>query len=169
MYCILAASAIARGSLPQIHKRFFRKEPLMSKETFENNLKHPKDPGSAITHFIGVVMVPLAALPLLARAASFGEPVYLVSLIIFAVSMLLLYSASTIYHTFNISERSNHMLQKLDHMMIYVLIAGSYTPVCLIPLRDSSGKLLFLLVWIVALVGILQCIFWIHCPKWVSS
>lgn len=141
----------------------------MSKETLERNLKHPKDPGSAITHFIGVVMVLLAALPLLVRAATKPHPVYFVSLAIFAASMLLLYLASTTYHTFNISARSNHLLKKLDHMMIYVLIAGSYTPICLIALHGASGMLLFVLVWGVALIGILQCIFWIDCPKWISS
>lgn len=141
----------------------------MSKETLEHNLKHPKDPGSAITHFIGVVMVLLAALPLLVRAATKPHPVYLVSLTIFAASMFLLYLASTTYHTFNISAHSNHLLKKFDHMMIYVLIAGSYTPICLIALHDASGMLLFVLVWGVALIGILQCIFWIDCPKWISS
>ncbi|MGN0507259.1 MAG: hemolysin III family protein [Lachnospiraceae bacterium] len=141
----------------------------MSKETLENNLKHPKEPGSAITHFIGAVMVLLAALPLLVRAAAKSHPVYLVSLVIFVSSMFLLYLASTLYHTFNISEHSNHLLKKFDHMMIYVLIAGSYTPVCLIALRGASGTLLFVLVWAVALIGILQCMFWINCPKWVSS
>ena len=141
----------------------------MSKETLHQNITHPKDPGSAFTHFLGVVMVLLAAFPLLSRAVKGEHPVYLISLGIFTLSMFLLYSASTIYHTFNISERSNRILKKLDHIMIYVLIAGSYTPVCLITLSGTSGTFLFLLVWAVALLGILQCIFFINCPKWVSS
>ncbi len=141
----------------------------MSKETFQNNVTHPKDPGSAITHFIGVVLVVLAALPLLFRAASGEHPIYLISLTIFVTSMFLLYSASTIYHTFNLSEKTNQMLKKLDHIMIYILIAGSYTPVCLITLSGAGGTTLFLLVWGVALLGILQCIFFINCPKWVSA
>jgi len=141
----------------------------MSKETFQNNVTHPKDPGSALTHFIGVILVVLAALPLLFRAARGEHPIYLFSLGIFVVSMFLLYSASTIYHTFNLSEKSNRILKKLDHIMIYVLIAGSYTPVCLISLSGAGGTSLFLLVWGVALLGILQCIFFINCPKWVSA
>lgn len=141
----------------------------MSKETFQKNITHPKDPGSAITHFIGIILVVLAALPLLSRAAKGEHPIYLFSLGIFAVSMFLLYSASTLYHTFNLSKKTNRMLKKLDHIMIYVLIAGSYTPVCLITLQGASGTFLFLLVWGVALLGILQCIFFINCPKWVSA
>lgn len=141
----------------------------MSKEIFQKNVTHPKDPGSALTHFIGVILVILAALPLLSRAAKGEHPIYLFSLGIFAVSMFLLYSASTIYHTFNISEKTNRILKKLDHIMIYVLIAGSYTPVCLITLSGAGGTSLFLLVWGVALLGIVQCIFFINCPKWVSA
>lgn len=141
----------------------------MSKETFQKNIANPKDPGSAVTHFIGVILVLLAALPLLSRAAKGEHPIYLFSLGIFAVSMFLLYSASTIYHTFNLSEKTNRILKKLDHIMIYVLIAGSYTPVCLITLQGAGGTSLFLLVWGVALLGILQCIFFINCPKWVSA
>lgn len=141
----------------------------MSKETFCNNVAHPKNPGSALTHFIGIILVLLAALPLLYRAAKGEHPVYLFSLGIFAVSMFLLYTASTLYHTFNVSEKSNRILRKLDHIMIYVLIAGSYTPVCLITLQGAGGTALFLLVWGIALLGILQCIFFINCPKWVSA
>lgn len=141
----------------------------MSKETLQQNLTHPKDPGSALTHFIGVVMVVLAALPLLFRAIRGEHPVYTVSLCVFVISMFLLYSASTLYHTFNLSTKYNLRLRKLDHMMIYVLIAGTYTPICLIGLQDSGGTSLFFLIWGVALLGILQCIFFINCPKWVSA
>ena len=141
----------------------------MSKETFHQNITHPKDPGSAATHFIGSILVILAALPLLFRAAKGEHPIYLISLGIFAVSMFLLYSSSTIYHTFNLSEKINRRLRKLDHIMIYVLIAGTYTPVCLITLQSAGGTSLFLLVWGIALLGIFQCIFFINCPKWVSA
>ena len=141
----------------------------MSKETFQQNIAHPKDPGSALTHFIGAILVILAALPLLSRSVCREHPIYLVSLCIFAVSMFLLYSASTIYHTFNLSETINRRLRKLDHMMIYILIAGTYTPICLIVLRSASGSFLFLLIWGIAVLGMIQCIFFINCPKWVSA
>ena len=141
----------------------------MSKETFQQNVTHPKDPGSALTHFIGAVLVVLAALPLLVRAMQGEHSVYIISLCIFAASMFLLYTASTLYHTFNLSAKINLRLKKLDHIMIYVLIAGTYTPVCLITLSGAGGTSLFLLVWGVALLGILQCIFFINCPKWVSA
>ena len=119
----------------------------MSKETFHQNITHPKEPGSAFTHFLGILMVIFAAFPLLWKAVRDEQPIYFVSLGIFVVSMFLLCSASAIYHTFNLSEYGNRILKKIDHIMIYVLIAGTYTPVCLITLRESSGIYLFFLVF----------------------
>ena len=128
-----------------------------------------KDPGSAITHFIGMLMAAFAATPLLIRAARQPDTIHLISLAIFIGSMILLYAASTTYHTLNLSERSNRVLRKIDHMMIFVLIAGSYTPVCLIVLGGKGGYSLCALVWGIALAGILIKALWITCPKWFSS
>ena len=87
--------------------------------------EHVKDPGSAITHFIGMLMAIFAAIPLLIKAAHEPGRIYLVSIAVYAVSLILLYAASTTYHTFNISKKVNTILKKIDHMMISVLIAGS--------------------------------------------
>lgn len=127
----------------------------------------PKDPASAITHFIGMLMAVFASMPLLVRAVP--DKVHLFSLSVFIVSMILLYAASTTYHSFDLSKRVNTILKKLDHMMIFVLIAGSYTPVCLIALGGKMGMSLFILVWTFALVGIIIKGCWINCPKWFSS
>ena len=131
--------------------------------------KHIKEPGSAITHFIGMIMAIFAAFPLLIRASREPHPVYLISLAIFAVSMILLYAASTIYHTLDLSPQINTILKKLDHMMIFILIAGTYTPIFLLVLDKRTGLTLLSLVWGIALVGIIIKAFWVFCPKWVSS
>lgn len=128
-----------------------------------------KDPGSAITHFIGMVMAIVAAVPLLIKAAHEPGHVYLLSLIVYIVSLILLYAASTTYHTFNVSPKVNTILKKVDHMMIFVLIAGSYTPICLLVLGGKTGMILLAIVWGIAIVGILIKAFWVYCPKWVSS
>lgn len=128
-----------------------------------------KDPGSALTHFIGMVLAALAATPLLMLAAAQGNRQTVLAMAIFACSMILLYGASTTYHTFNISEKINIILRKIDHMMIFILIAGSYTPICAIALKDSIGYPLLALVWGVAIAGMLIKAFWITCPKWFSS
>ena len=131
--------------------------------------KHIKDPGSAITHFIGMLMAIFAAVPLLIKAANEPSQIYIISLTIYVASLILLYAASTTYHTFDVSERVNTILKKIDHMMISVLIAGSYTPVCLIVLKGRTGLILLAVVWSIAIAGIMIKAFWVYCPKWVSS
>ena len=137
----------------------------------EEIMKHfkLKDPGSAITHFIGMLMAMFAATPLILRAMRAPDTVHVISLSIFIVSMILLYAASTTYHTFDLSERTNKILKKLDHCMIFVLIAGSYTPICLIVLHGRTGLMLLVLVWSIAILGIIFKLCWVTCPKWVSS
>ena len=126
-----------------------------------------KDPGSAITHFIGMLMAMTAAWPLLLKASE--VPGHLLPVTVFIVSMILLYAASTTYHTVDSTDKVNRRLRKLDHMMIFVLIAGSYTPICLITLRGPQGTALCAAVWAVALAGIAIKALWITCPKWFSS
>ena len=127
------------------------------------------DPRSALTHFISIILAVLAAAPLLLKAAFFTDRLHVAALAVFIVSMILLYAASTVYHTFDISEGINRLLRKIDHMMIFVLIAGTYTPVCLIVLGNSAGYRLLALVWAIAAVGILINALWISCAKWFSS
>ena len=131
--------------------------------------EHIKDPGSAITHFIGMLMAIFAAVPLLIKAAHEPSRIYVISIAIYAISLILLYAASTTYHTFNKSETIITILKKIDHMMISVLIAGSYTPICLLVLKGKTGIILLSIVWGIAIVGILIKAFWVYCPKWVSS
>ena len=128
-----------------------------------------KEPGSAITHFIGMIMALIAAFPLLIKAAAQPDPVYLISMSVYAASLILLYAASTTYHTFDKSKKVNTILKKIDHMMISVLIAGSYTPICLLVLGGRTGIILLAIVWSFAIAGILIKAFWVYCPKWVSS
>ncbi len=130
---------------------------------------HIKDPGSAITHFIAMVGAAAATAPLLVKAAHEPDQIHILALSVFMFSMILLYAASTIYHTLDISPAINKLLRKLDHMMIFILIAGTYTPVCLVVLGDQAGWNLLALVWGIAVSGILIKGFWITCPKWFSS
>ena len=122
-----------------------------------------------MTHFIGMVMAIFAAVPLLIKAAHEPGHLYLTALTIYAASLILLYAASTTYHTVDISEKVNTILKKIDHMMISVLIAGTYTPICLLVLDRKTGIPLLLLVWGIAIAGILIKAFWVYCPKWFSS
>lgn len=128
-----------------------------------------REPGSAITHFVGMMMAVFAAMPLLIKAAFFSGGKAVAALSIFCISMILLYGASATYHSLNISGKALCIFRKLDHMMIFVLIAGSYTPVCLIVLGGSLGYTLLAVVWAIALFGMALKACWITCPKWFSS
>lgn len=125
-----------------------------------------REPGSALTHFIACLMAAIAASPLIMKAPA-GMTTTAVA--IFAVSMILLYGASTLYHSVNVTGKVLSVFRKIDHMMIFVLIAGSYTPVCLITLGGSMGYSLLALVWGAAIAGMFINVLWITCPKWVSS
>ena len=138
-------------------------------DKIKRNICRMKDPGSAITHLIAMVAAAIASVPLLIKAAKTPGYLHLAALAVFILSMICLYGASTLYHTLNISPVINKRLRKLDHMMIFVLIAGTYTPVCLIVLGDHTGWNLLGLVWGIALVGIIINALWITCPKWFSS
>lgn len=129
-----------------------------------------KDPWSAITHGIAMLLAIAGTAPLLLRAAS-GEnaPLHIVALAVFILTMILLYTASTVYHSVDSTATVNRRLRKMDHMMIFVMIAGSYTPICLIALHNRIGYILCGLVWSVAILGILLKGLWITCPKWLSS
>ena len=124
-----------------------------------------KDPGSAITHGIAFLLAAAGAAPLLIRAAGCTDHLHLAALSIFILTMMLLYAASTIYHSVDSTEKVNRRLRKMDHMMIFVMIAGSYTPVCLIVLHNHIGYILCAMVWTVAILGILFKGFWVTCPK----
>jgi len=83
--------------------------------------------------------------------------------------MFLLFMASAMYHLLPVSEQAQKAWKRIDHMMIFVLIAGSYTPFCLVVLRDGVGWTLFTVIWGLAIAGILMKIFWIHAPRWLST
>ena len=128
-----------------------------------------REPGSAITHFIGMMLALFASVPLLTKAGLSQGSASMYAMAIFMLSMVLLYGASTTYHSVNLTGKALRVFRKIDHMMIFVLIAGTYTPVCLIVLGGSLGYGLLALVWGIAIAGILIKAVWITCPKWFSS
>ncbi|MND66744.1 hemolysin-III related [compost metagenome] len=109
---------------------------------------------NAWTHLVGAVLAAIGAVWLLVMASLQGDPWKVVSMAIYGLTLLLLYSISTVYHS--VQGRAKVIMRKLDHLSIYLLIAGSYTPFCLVTLRGPWGWSLFGIVWGLALVGMLQ-------------
>ena len=128
-----------------------------------------REPGSAITHFIGMMMAIIAATPLMVKAAVDADRTAFIAMAVFIGSMVALYGASALYHSVTVKDSILKIFRKVDHMMIFVLIAGSYTPVCLVVLGDRRGYALLAAVWSIAIIGMLIKAFWITCPKWFSS
>ena len=128
-----------------------------------------REPGSAFTHLIGMVLAVFAATPLLIKAFVSPTDKTFPAMCVFILSMILLYGASTTYHSVNLSGKALRVFRKIDHMMIFVLIAGSYTPVCMIVLGGTLGVKMLAIVWGIAIAGMLIKAFWITCPKWFSS
>lgn len=127
-----------------------------------------REPGSAITHFVAMILAMGSAAPLLIKASEYGI-IYIIAMFVFIGSMVLLYGASATYHSVNVAPHIIKVFRKIDHMMIFIMIAGSYTPVCLLVLDHHTGYRMLLAVWGVALFGILIKALWITCPKWFSS
>jgi hemolysin III len=109
---------------------------------------------NAWTHLVGAVLACLGAVWLLVLASLDGEPRKIVSVAIYGLTLILLYSISTLYHS--LQGRAKVLMRKLDHLSIYLLIAGSYTPFCLITLHGPWGWSLFGIVWGLAAIGMLQ-------------
>ena len=128
-----------------------------------------REPGSAITHLIGCFLALLGAVPLLIKASLHHGTYGLIAMSIFMISMVLLYGASATYHTVNLSGEALMPFKRMDHMMIFVLIAGSYTPTCMMILPKSLGHGLLAVVWSIALLGMIFKLCWVTCPKWLSS
>ena len=126
-----------------------------------------RDPMSALTHFIGFLAVIPVIMILLQQAKA--SSLHLIGFTVFGISLLLLYGASTIYHTVQASPEKIAFLRRIDHMMIFVLIAGSYTPVCLVPLHGKWGWTLLIAIWAIAAAGIFLKIFWMGAPRWLST
>ena len=115
-----------------------KKEVSAMAQKIKRNILKIKDPGSALTHFTAMILAAAAAVPLLIKGSRSPAQFHLAALAVFILSMVGLYAASTIYHTLDISPKVNRLLRKIDHMMIFVLIAGTYTPVCFIVLGDGN-------------------------------
>ena len=131
-------------------------------------LERLKDPASALTHFFGALLSAVGLVVLIYRASASGTVWHQVSFPIFGIGLLLLYTASTLYHSLRLPTRPANILRKIDHIMVFVLIASTYTPFCLVPLRGPWGWSLFGTVWGLAVAGAVLKLLWIGAPRWLS-
>jgi hemolysin III len=110
---------------------------------------------NSISHLVGAVFALIALGALLALGIQTGDPMTIVGYTTFGVTMVLLYTMSTLYHSFS-EPRLKHVFQVLDHISIYLLIAGTYTPIMLVSMRAGNGTMILALVWTLAIIGIIS-------------
>jgi len=123
---------------------------------------------NSVIHGLGIGLAVAALVLLVAFAALSGDSYKMAAAIVYGISLVLEYTASTLYHAFP-QPRVKHVFKVLDHCGIYLLIAGTYTPFCLVTLRESGGWALFFVVWGLALGGIALEAFWTYRPRWLSA
>jgi len=134
-------------------------------------MKKIKDPVSGFTHLAGMIasIVGLVFLIIFAAKYSNDKAYDVVSFTLFGTFLVLLYAASSFYHLLNLKEKATIILKKIDHAMIYFVIAAGYAPVCLGPLRGAWGWSIFGVVWGLAFAGLFLTIFWIKAPRWLTT
>jgi len=141
---------------------FLRKELIIMVKSF-------RDPISGLTHFIGIILSVIGTIVLLTRNEEPLTIYHTTSFFIFGISMTLLYTISTLYHWLPLSEKNLMIVRKIDHIMIFVFIAASYTPVCLITLRGSWGWAILGIVWGLTFAGFFLKLFWIQAPRFLYT
>lgn len=134
-------------------------------------MKKIKDPVSGFSHLFGALLSIAGLVMLIIMAAFYStERAWdIVSFSIFGSGLILLYTFSSLYHLLNVGKTATRVLRKFDHIMIYVLIAATYTPICLGPLRGPWGWSIFGIVWGLAILGIILTAVWINAPRWLTT
>ena len=132
--------------------------------------KKLREPINSITHLSGAVLSAIALVAMLIKVMlTGGSAIDILSVTIFGISLILLYTASGTYHAIISTEYVISIFKKLDHSMIFVLIAGSYAPFCLISIGGKFGFTMFAVMISIAIAGIIFKLCWINCPRWIGS
>ena len=120
-----------------------------------------------ITHGIGLMLSIIGLFYLVEKSIIYPKTFNLISSLVYGISLIVMYASSTIYHYY-IDSRYSRILQKIDHISIYLLIAGSYTPGLLLKLKYSLGFEILIIIWLLAFIGIIHKIFFFNYLKKVS-
>jgi hemolysin III len=135
----------------------------------KNPLSIFREPVNALSHMAGS-LASIAGLTLMVvMAAIEADAWHVVSFAVFGATLVFMYTASFLYHGLKLSPKTLAIFRRIDHIMIFLVIAGSYTPLCLVPLRGPWGWSLFGTIWGVALAGIVLKLFWMNLPRWIST
>ena len=133
-------------------------------------VKYAREPINGLTHLGGAIAFFIGLLALVIKTTIYKPSIVNISaVIIFGISLILLYSASATYHLVVASDKVIAFLRKIDHSMIFILIAGSYAPYCLIGLGGTLGWTMFIIIATIGICGVLFKMIWFKCPRWIST
>ncbi len=130
-------------------------------------LRKLREPVNSLTHW-GATILALAGLVVL-LVVGWGKPIKIISLVIYGISLIFLFSASATYHMVRVKDKALEIFRKIDHAAIYFLIAGTYTPFCVNAFAGFWKWGLLSIIWSLALIGILVKVFYIRAPRWLNA
>lgn len=129
-----------------------------------------REPINGFTHLAGALLSFVGLLALVIKASlESPSPLTIAAVIIFGTSMILLYSASAAYHLVIARDSIIAFLRRVDHSMIFILIAGTYAPFCLITINSMTGWMIFSIILAAAISGVIFKMVWFECPRWIST
>lgn len=130
-----------------------------------------REPFSGFSHLFGAVFSLIGMFVLIAAQVTTNNytTLSITAALIFGLSLILLYTASGVYHLTQAKDSVINILRKIDHAMIFVLIAGTYTPICMVLLNGTTKGVMLITIWTMAIIGIIFKVLWINCPSWLSA
>jgi hemolysin III len=129
--------------------------------------KNIREPVNSLTHWVAAFLALIGLIALL--LVGWGTPAKVISLVIYGASLIFLFSASATYHTVNRKDNVLEIFRKVDHAAIFLLIAGTYTPFCVIAFSGFWQWGMLSILWSLALIGIIVKIFYIRSPRWLNA
>jgi hemolysin III len=130
-------------------------------------LKKLREPVNSLTHWVGALLALVGLIALL--IVGWGTPAKVISLVVYGVSLVLLFSASATYHMVQVKDKALEIFRKIDHSAIYLLIAGTYTPFCVNAFEGFWKWGMLSIIWSLALIGIIVKVFYIRAPRWLNA
>jgi len=130
-------------------------------------LRKLREPVNSLTHWGGAILALIGLIVLL--IVGWGAPATLLSLVIYGLSLIFLFSASATYHMVRVKQKALEIFRKIDHAAIYFLIAGTYTPFCVNAFSGFWKWGMLSIIWSLALIGIIVKLFYIRAPRWLNA
>ncbi|WP_024654137.1 PAQR family membrane homeostasis protein TrhA [Borrelia persica] len=140
-----------------------------NKNTSYNDIIPQNELFSSLSHLFGTVLSIIGTTIIVTLSINSKKYLHTVLFLVYGLSMILLYTMSTLYHIFTKGSKIKQLFRKFDHISIFILIAGTYTPPCLILIPNIYGKMILTTVWVFAILGIIFKSIYVNSPGWING